>query len=298
MTEEQGAEMDRIEAEAEAIRSKQDAFVPEDKARSGAFVTLENHGLQIERGILRPEAANENQVDAGQDAGSGFFQPLGERAPEKAEAGLPAAFAAELAAYRTAGLQAEVAGRPHLALCVLIQSLIEPGSSPCSVRVVEPALETVCPGINETEARMATNPEAIGNQVPGEDALLPWLIEQDTDTLLGLLAPLVACEIDAGRQDWTTEQGANNEASQLARIALLDMRLWWKADAASYFGRVPKSMILDAVQDGAGVAAAAGLSGLKKAPMADAATRQLAGKDWLPSLLRVLQAEALAEAAE
>ena len=297
VTEEQGAELDRIEAEGEAIRAKEDAFTAEDKARSGAFVTLESHGLRIERGIMRAEAANENRADEGQ--GAGPSRSLGEHAPkEKAEAGLPAAFAAELAARRTAGLQAEVAGRPHLALCVLIQSLIEPHNSVCTVRVAEPALETVCPGINETEARMATDPEAIGNRVPAEDALLPWLIEQDTDTLLALLAPLVARGIDAGPQDWTTERGATSEAAQLARIALLDMRLWWKADAASYFGRVPKAMILDAVRDGAGMAAAAGVSGLKKAPMADAATRQLDGKDWLPSLLRLPQAETLAEAAE
>ena len=192
MTEEQDAEMDRIEAEAEAIRSKQDAFAPGDRARSGAFVTLENHGLRIERGILRPEAANEHDADDASET-IGFLPSLGERAPrEKGAVGLPAAFAAELAAHRTAGLQAEVAGRPHLALCVLIQSLIEPHNSACTVRVVEPALEADCPGINETEARMATDPEAIRNRVPGEDALLPWLIEQDADTLLGLLAPLVA----------------------------------------------------------------------------------------------------------
>ena len=298
-TEEQDAELNRIEAEAEAIEAKQEAFAPADMARSGAFVTLENHGLRIERGILRPEVANENEADAGQDAEPGSFQPLGERVPkEKGEAGLPAAFAAELAAHRTAGLQAEVAGRPHLALCVLIHSLIEPHNSPCTVRVVEPALEAVCPGINETGARIATDPEAIGHRVPADDALLPWLIEQETDTLLSLLAPLVARGIDAGHQDWTTERGTTSDAAQLARIALLDMRLWWKADAASYFGRVPKSMILDAVRDGAGIAATAEISGLKKAPMADAATRQLDGKEWLPGLLRVPQAEALAEAAE
>ena len=298
MTEEQDAEMDRIEAEAEAIRSKQDAFAPGDRARSGAFVTLENHGLRIERGILRPEAANEHDADDASET-PGFLPSLGERAPREREAvGLPAAFAAELAAHRTAGLQAEVAGRPHLALCVLIQSLIEPHNSACTVRVVEPALEADCPGINETEARMATDPEAIGNRVPGEDALLPWLIEQDTDTLLGLLAPLVARGIDAGHRDWTTERGTTSDAAQLARIALLDMRLWWKADAASYFGRVPKSLILDAVRDGAGVAAAAEISGLKKAPMAGAATRHLDGKEWLPSLLRVSEAAQRAEPAD
>ena len=104
--------------------------------------------------------------------------------------------------------------------------------------------------------------------------------------------------IDAGHRDWTTEQGTTSDAAQLARIALLDMRLWWKADAASYFGRVPKSMILDAVRDGAGVAAAAGISGLKKAPMAGAATRHLDGKEWLPSLLRVSEAPQTAESAD
>ena len=56
-------------------------------------------------------------------------------------------------------------------------------------------------------------------------------------------------------------------------------------------------MILGAVRDGAGVAAA-GISGLKKAPMADAATRLLDGKGWLPGLLRVPEAEAMIEAAE
>ncbi len=298
VTEEQDAELGRIEGEAEAIQAKQEVFAPEDMARSGAFVSLEHHGLRIERGVLRPGLANESRTDDASDMTSPS-QPLGECAPkEKGETGLPAAFAAELAAHRTAGLQAEVAGRPHLALCVLIRSLIEPHSSPCSVRVVQPALATVCPGINETEARMATNPEAINSRVPGEDALLPWLIEQDTDTLLGLLAPFVARGIDAGHQDWTTERGATSDAAQLARIALLDMRLWWKADAASYFGRVPKGMILDAVRDGAGVAAAAEISSLKKAPMANAATRHLDGKDWLPSVLRVPLNLALAEAAE
>ena len=297
-TEEQDAELNRIEAEDEAIEARRQSFAPEDMARSGAFVTLESNGVRIERGILRPEPANENVAEDADTAEPGSLRLAGGRAAKKEGAGLSAAFAAELAAHRTAGLQAEVAGRPHLALCVLIHSLIEPGGSPCSVRVVEPALEAACPGINETEARMTTDPEAIGNRVPSGDALLPWLIEQETDTLLGLLAPLVARGIDAGSQDWTTEQGAKSDAAQLAGIALLDMRLWWKPNAASYFGRVPKALILDAVRDGAGVAAAAEVSGLKKVPMADAATRQLVNKEWLPSLLRTPQAVPLAEAAE
>lgn len=48
-----------------------------------------------------------------------------------------------------------------------------------------------------------TDPDAISAHVPAEADLLPWLIEQDTDTLLAMLAPLVARGIDAGLQDWT-----------------------------------------------------------------------------------------------
>lgn len=92
----------------------------------------------------------------------------------------------------------------------------------------------------------------------------PLLIEQNTDTLLGLLAPLVARGINAGSQDWTTEQGSASEADQFGRLALLDMRLWWKADAGSYFSRVPKGLILDTVRDGAGARVATEITGLKK----------------------------------
>lgn len=39
--------------------------------------------------------------------------------------GLSADFVVEKAAHRTAGLQAEVANRPHLALCVLVLVLVD-----------------------------------------------------------------------------------------------------------------------------------------------------------------------------
>ncbi len=54
----------------------------------------------------------------------------------------------------------------------------------------------------------------------------------------------------------------------------------------SYFGRVTKARILEAVAEGASTEAAERLADLKKADMAEAAQAALDGKDWLPPLLR------------
>ncbi|MDO9501423.1 hypothetical protein [Falsiroseomonas sp.] len=50
---------------------------------------------------------------------------------------------------------------------------------------------------------------------------------------------------------------------------------------------VPKALIVEAVRQGAGEAAARGLAGAKKDDIADTAVGLLDGKGWAPSLLRV-----------
>jgi ParB family chromosome partitioning protein len=50
---------------------------------------------------------------------------------------------------------------------------------------------------------------------------------------------------------------------------------------------VPKALIVEAVREGAGEAAARGLAQAKKDDMAEAAARLLAGSAWVPRLLRV-----------
>jgi ParB family chromosome partitioning protein len=64
------------------------------------------------------------------------------------------------------------------------------------------------------------------------------------------------------------------------------LRQYWQPTAEGYFGRVSKALILEAVREGIGPGAAAKVDGLKKDAMAKRAEAPLAGKGWLPALLR------------
>lgn len=75
------------------------------------------------------------------------------------------------------------------------------------------------------------------------------------------------------------------------------MRTWWQPTVQSYLGRVPKALILDAVRDGAGEAAASRIAGMKKEAMAANAAELLDGTGWLPQVLR-MAAETAPETAQ
>ena len=74
--------------------------------------------------------------------------------------------------------------------------------------------------------------------------------------------------------------------TRIANITGLDMTTYWQPTAASYFGRVSKERIIEAVREGVSKEAADNIAGLKKQAMAQAAEERLAGKAWLPGVLR------------
>jgi ParB family chromosome partitioning protein len=76
------------------------------------------------------------------------------------------------------------------------------------------------------------------------------------------------------------------DADRLAAAAGLDMADWWDATRDSYFGRVSKALILEAVAEGVSKEAAENISKMKKDAMAVRAEERLAGKRWLPKVLR------------
>ena len=126
--------------------------------------------------------------------------------------------------------------------------------------------------------RMAEHHVAWTAKLPEEEAgLWDWLRTQDAATLTALLAYCVACAVKP-------EQGA--PADRLAAAVALDLAQWWQPTVAGYFGRVPKPLILEAVTEAKGAAAADKLAALKKGDMAARATALLTGTGWLPALLR------------
>ncbi len=212
--------------------------------------------------------------------------------PEKEAPALSGALQAELEAHRTAGLQAALAGQPGLALRVMLHALATDAFYARYADTVArftnypPNLAAACPGIADSPAwQVLAQAEADwrGRLPEWEADLWTWLGEQDTSTLLGLLAVCVAR--NAGRADWTKAHGAIQ--ARVAAAAGLDMRQCWTATREGYLDRVPKALILDAVRDGAGTSAAARLAGTKKEVMAADAAALLAGTGWLPAVLHV-----------
>ena len=78
----------------------------------------------------------------------------------------------------------------------------------------------------------------------------------------------------------------SNEPEALVVALKLDMTHYWQPTAEGYFGRVSKGLVLEAVREGIVPGAAAKIDGLKKDAMAKRAEALLAGKGWLPTLLR------------
>ena len=119
-------------------------------------------------------------------------------------------------------------------------------------------------------------------QLPREpEQLFTWLLEQPQAELLSMLACCVALTVNAVQADERP-----SAADEIARAAGLDMRAWWTPTAESYLSHISRAQILDIIREAVSPEIAGTLSKLKKAPLAEAAERRLAGTGWLPKLLK------------
>ena len=124
--------------------------------------------------------------------------------------------------------------------------------------------------------------------------MLDWCLMQPPETLLSLLAVIVADAVDL-----THERGAPSDhrrqslADRLAEILDLDMREFWEADA-SYWTRLPKADLLAAISGAPGVidqtersqeVAIKAYAKLKKDELAAKVGVALAGTGYLPDML-------------
>ena len=106
-----------------------------------------------------------------------------------------------------------------------------------------------------------------------------WLMEQDRETVLSLLAFCTAQTVNAVRHPHNTAVDERLVASNdLAESLGLDMAKWWAPTAETYLGSVPKDAIVDAVREGVSPEAADNLASLKKAALVAEAELRLAGR--------------------
>ena len=111
--------------------------------------------------------------------------------------------------------------------------------------------------------------------------LLPWLLSQELETLMHLLALCSALNVNA-----ITGKGGKHAADALAVAVSLDMAEFWTPTGPSYLGRVSKQLIADAVTEAGMPDEAPALLKMKKGEAVDKAAALLEGKRWLPSVMR------------
>jgi ParB family chromosome partitioning protein len=290
------------------------AYTPEARARAGVMVILGHDGLaRFERGLVRAEDLPASPPapwaeDEATEEGADTEASLGvERAADETSSALSDRLLIELTAYKTMGLRDAVQADVGAALATVVHALalqvFYAGYgvwTPLQLRLSVTGLERLAPGVSDSSAgrRVTDRCEAWGARLPERP--------EDLWGVVAALAPseqldLMACCAGVGlyavRDPHDRRPGALAQAETLATVVGLDMAGTWTATAASYFSRVSKARVLEAVTEAVSAEEAGRIAGFKKADMAEAAERLVEGRGWLPSVLRTAPDGAQSEAA-
>ncbi len=307
LTPETDARLEEIDRTLQAFGPDFD-YPPEVKARAGVMVLLGHDGtVRFERGLIRAEDAVETRRPD-PEAPEGWSEDGGEgeavSAPEpKADEGLTPLsdrLVIDLTAHRTMGLRDAVQADENIALTVVVHALALQvfysgygAASPLQLRLTLTGLERLAPGVSDGPAgrRVADRCEAWGVRLPerSED-LWSVLAAMPPSDLLGLMACCAGVGLYAVRDPHDRRPGVLAQADILATAVRLDMAGTWTATAASYFSRVAKARVLEAVTEATSSEEAGRIAGFKKGDMAEAAERLVEGKGWLPVVLRTAPA--------
>jgi ParB family chromosome partitioning protein len=303
---EEGAErMDEIEARLSDLESSGgEHYADEVKALCGAFVTVaSNGGLRIERGCAKPGADTKalRKLEGGTESGGRSNPYPTQERPKKAAGAIPDKLALDLSAHRTAALRAALLTRPDVALVAVTHALLIQTHYGCVTysrpHTFEQTADTLtnhpqrhCQGFAASRAGQALT-SARGRMsllLPTSSAgLWSWLMGRSQDQLLELQAYAAAQLVNALKLPHDRADNPRlRAADQLAQALDLNMADWWEATAESFFSRVSKPAILAAVADVASAQAVENIAGFKKAALAAEAEKRVAGKGWLPDMLR------------
>lgn len=310
------ARFGELEAEIERLEGKRLAYDPDDIARGGAFVILNHDGkVRIERGFIRAEdekpkpetehaSGGSETTDA--EAGEGRTTEDGDGEADQSSADeedndspLSDILVRDLTAHRTLGLRLNLSEQPDVAIVTVIHALaaqifyLGAEAHVVGIQPVNTVLASHADGIEDTPAgkEWADRHANWARQMPRDVTnLWTFVIELDHDSRMALLAHCVALTVNAVKLPWERKPRAMATAERLAEAVSLDMTGYWRPTVRTYFGRITKARILEAVREGANAEAADRMADMKKPDTAEAAEQLLAATDWLPALMRTPKA--------
>jgi ParB family chromosome partitioning protein len=305
-----------LETAIEALEERPFRYAPEEIARAGVFVSLDQSGaLRIERGFVKPddeapaEAAESPQDAVGDDANnpdaeagsaSNTADANCEVEDENEDAGisrvLPDRLLIELTEWRTLALRDALAKCPDVAFIAALHTLCldvfytHSARSCVDIAGRQCVLRSGAVGLADSAAATSIDArhQTFADILPGNpEALWQALRAMEESQRAFLFAHCVALTVDAVFRPYDRRSAAFAHAEVLASAIGLDVgAAGWRPTAEGYFLRVSKAQILDAVREAKGDAAAERIADMKKPEMAAAAEELLKVSAWLPAALR------------
>ncbi|NWG92223.1 MAG: ParB/RepB/Spo0J family partition protein, partial [Parvularculaceae bacterium] len=325
LPEEADHRLGELEAAIEAIEERPFSYPPEEIARAGVFFSLDQSGaLRIERGFVKPEdeapvetsespegidGAGADDADAAARDASDVADAASDDAEENDDAAagraLPDRLLIELTEWRTIAMRDALAKRPDIAFIAALHTLCldlfyAHGARSCvDIAARQSVLRSGAARLSDSAAAASIDArhKAFADLLPGDpDALWEALIAMEESQRALLFAQCVALTVDAVFRPYDRRSAALAHADILASAIDLDLaEAGWKPTAEGFFLRVSKAQILDAVREAKGEDAAERLASLRKPDMAAAAEELLRETSWLPTPLRTIRREAMAE---
>lgn len=291
LSEEQDARLEVLDAELSSACP--DQYDPDAVARGGLFVVLGQDRVRIERGFIRPEDEASPEAEPDGDGEPGTSGDAQESSDATVSKPLSDRLILDLTAHRTAALREVVAEQPRLAFlaalhAVTLQTFYRGGETCLGLDIVSVPLEPYAEGLADSVAGQAFEARHAGwaQRLPEDpEGLLAALADWPDEDRMALFAYGVSRGVNAVHRVGTSRR-ALAHADVLAGLFALDMGQYWSPTTGSYFGRVTKAKIAEAVSEGVSAEAASRLTDLDKTAMAEAAETLLHGTGWLPPLLR------------
>lgn len=295
------AKIDALDAENEALqeamRALQAAYPetpdPAYVKMAGAIVTIEQEAIKIHKGLVRPEDKKQLQTAAAISRAESGEAP---EEPAKAKSVHSEKLTRQLTAHRTAALQVMVAERADVGLVILAHKLALGAfgfgkhycSTPSSAQItiqhtyLEREGEDVAASL--AMSKFAEKHQAWSDLMPTDpDNLFGWLLEQEQQVILDLLAFCTAYSLNTVQMREDTKDVA---AEQIAKAVKLDMADWWQPTRESYFSQVSKQHTIDVVSAQISPEVAKPMADMKKIPLTETAEQKMRDTRWLPPILK------------
>lgn len=244
---------DTIAGEIESLRQSARVWNPEIIAHAGVVLSISHDGEQhAALGVVRQ--ADEKMVKvirkrlatdhADADDGVGESEISSTMDTTPMESGLPKTLIRDLSLARTRAIRLLLTRDRETALAVTVAAMIARSVFKSELPGIGVAAHAA--HIRDLDALVETRSAVLAHIPDQEDELLDWCLIQPPETLLSLLAVVVADSVDLVHERGSLADHRRHAlADRLASILDLDMRQYWEADT-SYWTRLPKADLLAA----------------------------------------------------